>query len=215
MKAWLTWHSARACTALLAVSLSACTVIPLEEDQARRAQRGGDFDAAKFVAETWSVRIAKQLQSRAVDYEALAPRLTNDLDAAGKAHGRQTADGSPWYFIVKGEATVTSIVRDSRAGTVSIAPVSGGDPVTVLIGPVILSSALRDALPMFDFNDFTDQLSFAAVNKALNQKALAANSATLDTLKIGDRVRFVGALSMSKDAPARTMLPIRIEPFGG
>lgn len=209
-------HSARisACFGV-GLLLAACTVVPIEEDTARRAQRSGSFNAKAFVASAWGAGIARNLQAATVPYATLAPLLAADPAAAGKAHGRQVTDGSPWAFVVTGEATVSAVNRASKLGTIMLAPTTGGEPLTMLAGPVVLTSSLRDALPMFDFNDFADQLSFAAANKALNDKALAANAAVLKELKPGDRVRYLGALSVGADDSARVMLPIRVERIGG
>lgn len=195
--------------------LSACTIVSIDEDQARRERQGGSFDAAAYVAKAWAGRISEQLQREMVDYAVVARGLSANVEAAGRAHGRQASDGSPWVFVVRGSAAVASVNRASRKGTVTLTPQEGGEPITLLTGPVVISSALRDALPSFNFNDYADQMAFAAANKALNDRALADTAAVLAQLKPGDQIRYRGVLSADQTGAARTMLAVSIERVGG
>jgi predicted lipoprotein len=65
--------------------------------------------------------------------------------------------------------------------------------VTVLTGPVIRGTALRDALPFIQFSQFTNQLEYARVANVLNDRAVKVAQAA--QVKSGDLVRYAGAAS--------------------
>jgi predicted lipoprotein len=71
--------------------------------------------------------------------------------------------------------------------------------ITVLTGPVIRGTALRDALPFIQFSQFTNQLEYARVANALNDRAVKV--AQTSQVKAGDTVRYVGAPSTDGVVP--------------
>jgi len=74
--------------------------------------------------------------------------------------------------------------------------------VVIETGPVIRGTALRDALPFIQFSQFTNQLEYARVANALNERA--AKVAAAAQVKAGDTVRYAGAAS--KDGIVPVML---------
>ena len=90
----------------------------------------------------------------------------------------------------------------------------GGDanhPVTVQIGPVIIGSAIRDALPFVNFQDFTNQIDFADAGKALTALALAGIAPVAATIKDGSKIRFTGALSVTSKSDPIKVTPVALE----
>jgi predicted lipoprotein len=71
--------------------------------------------------------------------------------------------------------------------------------VAVLTGPVIRGTALRDALPFIQFSQFTNQLEYARVANALNDRAVKVGQAA--QVKAGDSVRYAGAASSDGIVP--------------
>lgn len=172
-----------ATAALLLVT--GCKIMPVEEARELRERASGRFDGAAWVQRAWGTHLLPQLVAKAEPLpNALAP-------------GRS--------LIVKGEGVVTAVDTTSRMGSVSL---EGG--VRLLTGPVIVSTALRDATPNLRFNDFADQLAFAAVNKALNDKAISATHARLASVKPGDRLHFIGAARAGEDGGVE-IVPVRID----
>jgi predicted lipoprotein len=67
--------------------------------------------------------------------------------------------------------------------------------VTLQLGPVVKGTALRDVSPsVYDFSKFRDQIEFAKLGRALNDKAVSAlpSSGSLQ----GKTVSFVGATAL-------------------
>src|SRR5690606_15802269 len=106
---------------------------------------------------------------------------------------------SAWTFVVTGTGTVTAKNTKSRAGTLDVTLDGAAPPtqVEVQIGPIIRGNAIRDSLPFVSFNDFTNQLEFADAGKALTALALKAIEAEAASITEGQKVTFVGAMSLN------------------
>jgi predicted lipoprotein len=186
--------------------LGGCKVIAIEADREARERSSEAFNAQAYVNRSWSTRIVPELKARSVPLAALQKAMRADLDRAGQAHGRRAAEGSPWSFVVSGDAVVAGVNHKSRAGRIDLI-VQGADrgvPVSIEAGPVMVNTALRDCLPFLTFDDFADQIAFADVGRELNRRALTANRTLLDGLAPGDRVRFLAAANIADaDAPIK------------
>jgi len=118
----------------------------------------GSFDARAYVAHVWDARAMPLLRSRAVPLRPLpAGMLTRPTPV--------TIDG-----------VVLDVDTSSRVGTaaIDVVPPDGRPDALLMVGPVFRGTALRDALDFVQFTDFTNQIQFAAVGTALNERALAS-----------------------------------------
>jgi predicted lipoprotein len=209
--------SRRVKLALLCVPLlvtTGCKVVSIEADREARARHATNFDARSYIAPLWASRIIPALETWATDAPALlALPDQSGLDRYGKAHGRKSGEGSPWTFVIKGEGIVRAVDRQSRQGTIGLSiPMAGtAREMTLSIGPVIPEATIRDALPMFDFNDFADQMAYAAVSRALTERALATVRPIADHLSPGQRVRFLGVAHVESAADTVRVVPVRME----
>lgn len=187
-------------------SLAGCKVVPIAEGGAS----AGGFDAKTWAADLWSSKVLPYFATQAKPLADVLKALAGDLDEAGKQYGyRPSAEGAAWTFAVSGSATVRQKNTTSRAGTLVLA-VTGADmaaPVVLQIGPVIIGSAIRDALPFVDFKDFTNQLDFADASKALTVLALASITPLVAKIEEGSQIKFAGAFSMTSKSD-----PVRITP---
>lgn len=159
------------------------------------AASAGPFDARQYVDEIWTSRVV-----RAIEADAVAP--------AAFVESARTAASGARVGAVAAEGVVLSVDTSSRVGLalVDVDPADGRADVTVQIGPVIRGTAVRDVLAFVRFTDFANQIEFAAVSSALNERVL---SSVLDGLAIedlqGQRIRVVGAASI--DAVDSNALP--------
>lgn len=128
------------------------TVRPIAESST------GVFDAHTYVGRIWDAQALPLLRSRAVPLQTIAAQTLTPPRPV-------TLDG-----------VVLDVDTTSRVGTatVDLAPVDGRPDVLLMIGPVLRGTALRDALDFIRFTDFTNQIQFAAVGTALNERALAS-----------------------------------------
>lgn len=193
----------RAMTAILGVTmavtaLAGCKIVPNPDptSDAAAVQTDDDRMAAK-VAEIYDAQLVPYVTGKAIDLPTLTAALAGGLDVAGQAHGvRPQAEGSPWNFLLKGEGTVVEANRESRAATMVLDVTGdGAGDVTIQLGPVIKGTALRDASDFIVFTEYRDQIEFAKLARALNDKAHQAVTLPEGDLT-GKSVRFEGAATL-------------------
>ncbi|WP_437757428.1 DUF2291 family protein [Sorangium sp. So ce1389] len=221
-------------TSSAAAALVACTILLLGtgctivRDDAKRetadaggrgaSQRPHGFDPARWTEEVWSSKVIPHFEKDAVDMGQVLDAVRRDLDEAGKKYGRRAdAEGSPWSFTVRGRGKVLSVNTESRAGTlvVSVDAPFGPQDVTLQLGTVVKGTALRDSLPFFSFGDVTNQIEFAQVSRALNDRAVSGLKPDLAAVgKPGTTVEFVGAMNVSGADGGWLVTPISLTPVG-
>ena len=78
----------------------------------------------------------------------------------------------PPNFIATGTGRVMAIDTTSRAGRLllDVEPYDGVADVQLQVGPVVRGTALRDAMPFIAFNQFSNQLEYADVSKAMHAR---------------------------------------------
>lgn len=203
--------------------LSGCKIVPNDQrtsaDGASTNQSAAEFDAAGYVDSVWDSKLVPHYEQRANDLAAVIQAIQKDLDEAGKQFGyRANAEGSPWSFAVKSSGKVVSLNTESRAGTlvVEIASDNGPRQVILQIGPVVRGTAIRDSLPFFSFGKVTNQIEFAQVGRAFNERALKPIEAILPTLKAeGTPVEFAGSISINQIPDKFVITPVWIKPGAG
>lgn len=193
--------------ALLVVPLSGCKIVQIADQQA--AAPAG-FDAGSYVQELWESQALPHFVSSAHPVQDVLPAIANNLAGAGEAFGYRSGEGSPWSFIVTGQGKVSAKNTESRAGTLEVAVDGLSAPAVLQIGPVIRGNAVRDALPFVSFKDFTNQIEYANAGKALTAKALEGFSGGVEALKVGDTVKFTGAISVSSQSDTAVITPVEL-----
>jgi predicted lipoprotein len=195
-----------------ALALVGCKVVTIEQDQAIRAKRSLNFNADTYVARIWRGQALPAFHARAVPAKTLFAAIDADADEAGARLGRRSGEGAAWTFVVSGEGVIGAVDDSSRRRTVEVKLGDGvSRAVKLQTGPVVVGTSLRDALPFIAFDDFTDQLAFADVGRALTRTSLSRLKPTLDGLKPGDRVRFVGAFDLPTADQPVFVTPISVD----
>ena len=208
------------CTILL--PLSGCKIVP--NDQRARTegssanQTAEGFNAAGYVDSVWASQLTPHFDSKANDLATVIAAVKADLDKAGHDYGHRAAsEGSPWSFAVKSTGKVVSVNTESRAGTliVEIASDAGPQQITLQIGPVVKGTAIRDSLPFFSFANVTNQIEFAQVGRAFNERALKEIEKPLAELKTpGTAVEFKGAISLTSVPETFVVTPVSLKAAG-
>ncbi|MCR8726137.1 DUF2291 family protein [Frigidibacter sp. ROC022] len=203
------------CLAATLTGLSACKIVKNDTGAEGAIPPGPEGDAARIAAlleETYEARLVPHVTDTATDISALRSALAGGLDAAGEAHGvRATGEGSAWSFAVKGSGTVVEQNRKSRAATLGLDTDADGKPDTTLqLGPVVKGTALRDVAPFYVFTDFRDQIEFARLARALNDRAVGDLSLPEGDLT-GRSVTFLGAFAARSASDPILVVPLSIE----
>jgi len=185
MKGW--WLLAASCL------LSACvpwTIRPIDQS-AERSDR--PFDAGAYVDSIWQSKVLPAVSSQALDL-ASSPRCSRPC-------------------LVKGLGRVLRVDTGSRAGLafVELAPYGGRPGAVLQIGPVIRGTVLRDALPFIQFGQFVNQLEFARVGNALNDRVVKTVLAGIEPRKLtGAEVTFSGAAEGSSGDQPPEIVPVTL-----
>ncbi|WP_377707871.1 DUF2291 family protein [Paracoccus aerius] len=208
----------RAMTAILGLSLGlmelgACKIVPNPEPGSESAASQTDDDrmAAK-AGEIYAAQLVPYVAQKAIELPTLTGALQGGFDAAGQAHGvRPQAEGSPWNFLLKGQGTVIEANRESRAATMALDTTGDNQAdVTIQLGPVIKGTALRDAADFIVFTDYRDQIEFAKLARALNDRAHGAVKLPEGDLT-GKTFRFEGAATLRTATDPILVVPTLLE----
>jgi predicted lipoprotein len=216
---------------VIALALSACkpwTVRPIDDNAS--AARGGTgaaaapgaagtagaarFEPAAYVEGIWSTKVLPQAASEAIDLAgALAATPSSSSSSSSPSD-----NAGPRAVLVRGVGIVIKVDRQSRVGLayVDLDPVDGRPDAALQIGPVLRGTSLRDAVGFIRFADFANQIDYARVGNALNDRVLStvlkdvAGDAA-DALK-GRRVAFTGAVRMDSRTPVEVVpITLRVE----
>jgi predicted lipoprotein len=153
--------------------LSGCEIRPLDPETGKAIieEQQQVFDANTFVEEHWDDRILPTILNDGMELTDLLAGLNEDLEGASSKFGYREGN-RPFNFIIRGTGRVLRVDRTSRAGVlaVDLPPYDDTSDVALQIGPVIRGTALRDALPFINFNQFVNQLEYAQVSNALHTR---------------------------------------------
>lgn len=202
--------------------ISACKIVPNDQrtstaESSAAAPTG--FNAASYVDSVWNKELLPYFNAKAIDLGKVIDAISQDPDEAGKLYGhRADAEGSPWSFPVRAQARLVSVNTQSRAGTlvVEVETGAGKQEVTLQIGPVVKGSAIRDALPFFSFEKVTNQIEYAQVGRAFNERALKEIATVLPKLTMpGATLEFFGAINIAGVPETYVVTPLSIKVIDG
>lgn len=200
-----------------AALLSGCKIVANEDLKVEKSKSADEFDANAYVDKIWAKAMA-DFKKRAIDLGALLMEVGKDPDKAGQAHGHREGEGNPWTYEIKGEGKVVAVDTASRHGivTVEVQTASGAQKVGLQVGPVVFGTMLRDALPFIKFGDFVNQIQYAQVSRALNDRASKGVRETFDPKNsTGKTIMFYAAAVLGSGSEAISATPVVIEPAKG
>ena len=203
------------------VLFSSCVVVKHGDKDAAAAQNdgldiyfaNGSFNAKSYVEGLWDKTLLPYARDKAIDFSDLISALKADEAGASAEFGiRQVAEGAPFNFATTGEALVLAVQTASRAGTATLDLDGDGVSDAVLqIGPVFKGTSIRDALPFVSFDDFINQLDYAALSNELNAKVRDHVYAGFDPAEAAGRnVVFHGFFTYERGSPI-LITPVIIE----
>lgn len=185
---------------LVAPGIPGCKIVetPPDGEQTTAADASGDDTRTESrMSETFESRLLPLVRETALPIATLRDRIGQDLDTAGSAHAHRGAGaGSAWNFTVRGSGVVVASKLDTRARTVDLDTDGDGTAdAKIQLGPVIRGTALRDAAPFYSFDDFRDQIEFAKLGRAINDRIAGMIDVPEGEL-IGRTVGFVGVVPL-------------------
>ncbi len=198
---------------VVSIATASCKIKRIEDIQAEAAAGDQTFDATRYVSENWESKVLPYFEFDAHPLPEVLAAIRADIDAAGGKFGHRAAtEGAAWNFIIQGTGTVAAKDTSSRAGKLVVSP--DGDPpgqqIVLQIGPVVRGTAIRDSLPFISFQQFTNQLEFADVSKALIARSLEQVGSSLGAVDAGSRIAFIGAMAVNSASDAIVITPVAL-----
>lgn len=201
-----------------ALALPGCKIVKTvaegEGAAAVAGEAGDDARIAALLDKTYDAELLP-LIANALPVADLRVALSGGLETAGAAHGNKgSGEGAAWNFAVKGEGKVVEANLTSRARKAMVdTDGDGAADLTLQLGPVIKGSSLRDVAPFYRFGDFRDQIEFAKLARALNDRASAALVVPEGEL-VGKSVSFAGTVDLKAvgDAWLVTVVTFAVAP---
>lgn len=185
-----------------ALALQGCKIVKTPAPGAantatEQGEAGDDARIAALLDRTYDAELMPLVAERALPVADLRAALTVGLETAGAAHGNKgSGEGAAWNFAVKGEGRVIEANLTSRARKAMLdTDGDGAADLTLQLGPVIKGTSLRDLAPFYRFGDFRDQIEFAKLARALNDRASAALQVPDGDLT-GRIIRFSGTVDL-------------------
>lgn len=161
------------------------------------------FNAGDNVAEIWDTTVVPDLTKKAVDLTAFLTEASGDLKSLANKYGKYSMGTSgELSYTVKGVVTVKKVNTEKKAGymEVTLEGYTGKEVIRLQIGPVYKGSAVRDSLEFIRFEDYKNQVDYAAVSQSLHdtiQKNIIANL-NINGL-VGKQIEFVGCFTVDKN----------------
>lgn len=187
---------------LAALALPGCKIVKTAaEGEANAAatagEAGDDARIAALLDKTYEAELLPLIARTALPVAELRTAVAAGLEAAGAAHGNKgSGEGAAWNFAVQGEGKVVEANLTSRARKAMLDTDGDGKAdLTLQLGPVIKGASLRDVAPFYRFGDFRDQIEFAKLARALNDRASAALVVPEGELT-GKTVSFTGTVDL-------------------
>lgn len=198
----------------LTVATPGCKIV-YESETGTEIPVGPEGDDARNAArleESFDSTLLPHVTATALGIAELRTALAAGLDEAGEAHGNRGAGmGAAWNFAVRGEGSIVEAKLDTSARTLLVdTDADGTGDVTVQLGPVIRGTALRDVAPFYKFDDFRDQIEFAKLARAINDRIKPGLQVPEGDLA-GASVSFLGVVPLKKTTDSLVVTPVSIE----
>lgn len=197
------------------LSLGGCKIVMdvPEDEQAIAADASGDDARIEIrLDDTFDTELLPLVRENALPIGSFRTDLAKGVDLLGAEHGNRGAGaGAAWNFPVSGEGTVVEARLDTRARWVGLDTTGDGETDTTLqLGPVIKGTAMRDVAPFFRFDDFRDQIEFAKLGRAINDR-LSASIAVPEGDLVGQKIRFTGVVPLRSAEEDLVVTPTDVE----
>ncbi|MBX2886341.1 MAG: DUF2291 domain-containing protein [Granulosicoccus sp.] len=197
-----------------AISVSACKIV-YDKDKKSVIPPGPEGDVARNdarLASTFDDQLLPLISEKALSVQELNQIIASELDAAGQQHGnRGSGLGAAWNFALNDSGKIVEAKLDTSARKLGVdTDGDGTTDITVQLGPVIRGTALRDFAPFYNFDEFRDQIEFAKLSRAINERIKKSLSVPEGEL-VGRSLSFKGVIAIKKQSDKFLLTPVSIE----
>ncbi|MDD3172293.1 MAG: DUF2291 domain-containing protein [Herbinix sp.] len=189
-------------TALLVSSMTGCMkIIKIGEEGKYTGEV--EFNAGDDVAGIWDSAALPELTEKAVDLTTLLTEANGELKSVADKYGKYSMGTSgELNYTVKGTATVKEVNTEKKAGymVVTLDGYTGPIIIELQIGTVFKGSAVRDSLKIIKFEDYKNQVDYAAVSQSIHQIIQTSIIDKIDLASItGKQIEFTGCFTVDKE----------------
>lgn len=172
------------------------TVKPVGSTKSLQAvmEGGTAFDKIKFVDDIWQSKVIPTVEQKSLGIGTLLASIKKNPDEAAREYGNNV--GGADNYLVQFAGRVVKVDTTSLTGTVTVNVDYEGKtlPVKIQIGPIILGTALRDAVKFISFEQFTNQMQYGGVSDELNSRVTRDVISKIDLKNLmGKRISVKGA----------------------
>ncbi len=172
----------------------------------------------QYCTDNWDSKVLPAIHERAVDAPEFLGDVTADLNAAGEKYGNRANETSAWSFCVKGEGKVVGLENADKPNKTSIlldlSPFDDVADIKLHFGKVFpsnIKNAIRDGVGFLRLDDFANQVEFADLTTAFNNKIKNDIILPQDPQSfVGKTVSFYGCISL-QDVKSESLLVIPVE----
>lgn len=160
------------------------------------------FNAGTDVDEIWESKAIPELEGKAIDLGQFLKEANGDISSLGEKYGKHAqGKDSTLNFTVKGTCKVKSVNTESRAGyiQVNLDDYNGAEAIKLQVGPVIKGTAIRDSLEIIKFDQYKNQVDYAAVSASINNTIISTVFKDLNIASLeGKEIEFIGCFALDK-----------------
>lgn len=161
------------------------------------------FNAGDDVAKIWNSAALPELKGKAVDLATFLKESNGDFNSLASKYGKYSMGNSgDLSYTLKSTATVKEVNTEKKAGymEVTIDGYTGPVKIEVQVGPVFKGTAVRDSLKIIKFEEYKNQVDYAAVSQSINDviKKSVIDKLDLTTLK-GKQIEFTGCFTVEQN----------------
>lgn len=161
------------------------------------------FNAGDSVAAIWDSQALPNLEKKAVDIKQFLTESKGDLKSLADKYGRYSmGKQGELSYTVKGTAVVKSVNTEKKAGymVVELKDYTGPEKINIQIGTVYKGSAVRDSLDFIKFEDYTNQVDYAAISQSIHDVIQKSVIDKIDLKSIvGKEIEFTGCFTVSSN----------------
>lgn len=199
---------------LILSTMTGCVKIIKAGEEDKLTAGTQSASASANIDEIWQSKAIPELEGKSVDIVKFLTEAKGNISSLGDKYGKHAqGQDSALNFTVKGTCTVESVNTESRSGYMLVKPdgYNGNEVIKLQVGPVFKGTAVRDSLDIIKFEDYKNQVDYAAVSTSIHNIITNTIFKSLDTASLkGKQIEFVGCFTLDK-ADELLITPVEIK----
>jgi len=180
--------------------LSGCVTIVKKGEEGELTNEA-TFNAGDSVEKIWESEALPNLEEKAVNISDFLKEANGDLNSLADAYGNYSMGTSgELSYVIKGTFEIIEVVNDKKAGYMLVKADGYDGPlvIKIQIGSVFKGSSVRDSLDFIKFEDYKNQVDYAAISQSINDYIQKNLLDTIDLASMqGKKIDVIGCFTVS------------------